>query len=105
MPKFNFLITESAVAKIKTFDAPYLRIDITGGGCSGFKYLFELTDVKNADDVIIEKDEARVLIDATFQDMVNGCTLDFESSLSGARFKITNPNAKSGCGCGSSFAV
>jgi iron-sulfur cluster assembly accessory protein len=102
---FNFLISESAAQKIKTFDAIYLRIDITGGGCSGFQYLFDLTDDKNANDMVIEKDEAQVLIDPTFQDMLNGCTLDFETNLSGSRFKITNPNATNSCGCGNSFAV
>ena len=102
---FNFLITESAAQKIKTFDTPYLRIDIMGGGCSGFQYLFDLTDTKNPDDVVIIKDQAQVLIDVVFQDMLNGCILDFESNLSGARFKITNPNASSACGCGNSFSV
>lgn len=105
MSKFNFFITPTAAVKIKTFAESYLRIDITGGGCSGFQYLFDLTDVKNADDVVIVEDEAQVLIDGAFQDMLNGCTLDFESNLSGARFKITNPNASNACGCGNSFAV
>jgi iron-sulfur cluster assembly accessory protein len=103
--KFNFFITPSAAVKIKTFDKPYLRIDITGGGCSGFQYLFDLVDTKKAGDMIIEKDEAQVLIDSAFEDMLNGCILDFETNLSGARFKITNPNASSACGCGNSFSV
>ncbi len=102
---FNFLITESAAAKIATFDAPYLRIDIMGGGCSGFQYLFDLTDEKNAQDILVSKDKAQVLIDPAFQDMLNGCTLNFEINLSGSRFKIINPNASSACGCGNSFAV
>jgi iron-sulfur cluster assembly accessory protein len=105
MSAFNFIITESAAAKIKTFDSPYLRINITGGGCSGFKYEFDLTDVKNQDDVVIKKGDAKILIDPTFQDMLNGCTLDFDINMFGSRFKIINPNASRSCGCGNSFAV
>lgn len=105
MSAFNFIITESAAAKIKTFDSPYLRINITGGGCSGFKYEFDLTDVKNQDDVVIKKGDAEILIDPTFQDMLNGCTLDFDINMFGSRFKIINPNASRSCGCGNSFAV
>ncbi len=105
MSAFNFIITESAAAKIKTFDSPYLRINITGGGCSGFKYEFDLTDVKNQDDIVIKKGDAEILIDPTFQDMLNGCTLDFDINMFGSRFKIINPNASKSCGCGNSFAV
>ena len=105
MSAFNFIITESAAAKIKTFNSSYLRINITGGGCSGFKYEFDLTDVKNQDDVVIKKGDVEILIDPTFQDMLNGCTLDFDINMFGSRFKIINPNASRSCGCGNSFAV
>lgn len=105
MPEFNFTITDVAAQKIKTFDKPYVRIDIMGGGCSGFKYTFDLTDQKEEDDAVIEKDGACVLVDLAFQDMLNDCTLDFETTMTGSRFKIINPNAVRSCGCGNSFAV
>ncbi len=105
MSAFNLNITESAIAKIKTLNSPYLRINIAGGGCSGFKYLFDLADAKSSDDLLVVKGEAQVLIDPTYQDMLNGCTLDFEVNVFGSRFKIINPNATKSCGCGNSFAV
>ena len=105
MSNFSFNITETAVQKIKTLDKPYLRLDIAGGGCSGFKYLFDLTDIKEEDDAVVEKDGAQVLVDLAFQEMLDGCTLDFETTMTSSRFKIVNPKAARSCGCGNSFAV
>lgn len=105
MSEFNFHITESAAAQIKTIGSSCLRINITGGGCSGFQYELDLADTKSPDDIVVSKNEIEVLIDSEFQDMLNGCTLNFESNLTGSRFKIINPNASKSCGCGNSFAI
>ncbi len=102
---FSFNVTQSAIDKIKTFDGKFLKINITGGGCSGFRYEFDLAEHKEDDDMVIEKEGAKILIDTAFEDMLNNCTLNFEVTLSGSRFKIKNPNAARACGCGNSFAL
>ena len=81
-----------------------LRIKVVPGGCSGFSY--EFTFDKQADgDFILEKDGLTVLVDQTSLDIIKGSTLEYSESLTEAGFKVNNPNAKSGCGCGESFTV
>ena len=82
-----------------------LRLSVEGGGCSGFQYKFDLADTAENDDVIAETDGVRLVVDAVSLDLVAGCTVDFVESLGGASFQVRNPNAASGCGCGSSFSV
>lgn len=82
-----------------------LRVSVAGGGCSGFQYIFDVDREKAADDLVIERDGATVLIDETSLDLLEGCTIDFVDDLIGQSFRITNPNATSSCGCGTSFAV
>jgi iron-sulfur cluster assembly accessory protein len=82
-----------------------LRVAVTGGGCSGFQYNFALDDTRLDDDLIIEKEGAVVLIDPVSLEFLNGAEIDFANDLIGAAFKINNPNAKSSCGCGTSFSV
>jgi iron-sulfur cluster assembly accessory protein len=82
-----------------------LRLSVDGGGCSGFQYKFGLADAPEADDAVTETDGVRLLVDAISLDLVRGCSVDYVESLGGAAFKVDNPNAASGCGCGSSFAV
>lgn len=82
-----------------------LRLAVEGGGCSGFQYRFELADSVEADDSISETGGVRLVVDPASLDLVAGCTVDFVESLGGAAFRVENPNATSGCGCGSSFAV
>jgi iron-sulfur cluster assembly accessory protein len=82
-----------------------LRVSVAGGGCSGFQYVFDIDREKAPDDLVIERDGARVLIDLTSVDLLEGCTIDFVDDLIGQSFRITNPNATSSCGCGTSFAV
>ena len=82
-----------------------LRVSVAGGGCSGFQYIFDVDREKAADDLVIERDGATVLIDETSLDLLEGCTIDFVDDLIGQSFRITNPNAASSCGCGTSFAV
>ncbi len=82
-----------------------LRLSVEGGGCSGFQYKFGLADAPQGDDLVIEQDGVRLLVDAVSLDLVAGSEVDYIESLGGAAFKVTNPNAASGCGCGSSFAI
>lgn len=82
-----------------------LRLSVEGGGCSGFQYKFGLADAPEGDDTVTETDGVRLLVDPVSLDLVHGCTVDFVESLGGASFQVQNPNAASGCGCGSSFSV
>ena len=82
-----------------------LRLAVEGGGCSGFQYRFGLAETVEPDDIIAETDGVKLVIDAISLELVNGCTVDFVESLGGSAFRVDNPNATAGCGCGSSFAV
>ncbi len=82
-----------------------LRISITGGGCSGFSYSFTLDDARGEDDLLIERDGAKLLIDEVSLEYMQGAEVDFADDLIGQAFKINNPLAKSSCGCGTSFSV
>ncbi len=82
-----------------------LRLAVDGGGCAGFTYKFELADFAESDDAIAETDGVRLVVDPVSLDLVKGSAVDFVEDLGGAAFKVTNPNAVSGCGCGSSFSV
>ena len=82
-----------------------LRLSVDGGGCSGFQYKFELAGAPEGDDVIAETDGVRLVVDPISLDLVRGSQVDFVESLGGAAFKVENPQAASGCGCGSSFSV
>jgi len=84
---------------------PILRLSVEGGGCSGFQYQFGLADAPAADDSVAETDGVRLVIDPMSLELVAGCTVDFVESLGGAAFRVDNPNATAGCGCGSSFSV
>ncbi len=82
-----------------------LRLAVEGGGCSGFQYRFGLADAPEADDVVVETDGVRLVVDTMSLDLVRGATVDFVENLGGAAFKVENPQAASGCGCGASFSV
>lgn len=82
-----------------------LRISVEGGGCSGFQYKFDLVQARAADDLVIEKEGATVLIDPVSVGFLEGAEIDFVDEIIGAAFKINNPNASSSCGCGTSFSV
>jgi len=84
---------------------PILRLAVEGGGCSGFQYRFGLADAPEADDSVAETDGVKLVVDAVSHDLVSGCVVDYVESLGGAAFKVENPNASAGCGCGSSFAI
>jgi iron-sulfur cluster assembly protein len=82
-----------------------LRVEVIGGGCSGFSYRFGFADGANADDQIVERDGAKVAIDEASLPFLAGSEIDFVEEIIGASFKVNNPNATSGCGCGTSFSV
>jgi iron-sulfur cluster insertion protein len=82
-----------------------LRLAVTGGGCSGFQYNFALDDAQLDEDLVVEKDGAKVLIDPVSLDFLAGAEIDFTDDLIGQAFKINNPNATASCGCGTSFSV
>jgi iron-sulfur cluster insertion protein len=82
-----------------------LRVSVSGGGCSGFQYHFALDDKKEAGDIAIERDGAVVVVDDMSLMYLIGSELDFVEDLSGSYFRVSNPQATSACGCGTSFAI
>jgi len=82
-----------------------LRVSVEGGGCSGFQYKFDMEREKAADDIVIERNAAVVLIDPTSLGYLGGSEIDFVDDLIGASFKVVNPNIKAACGCGTSFSL
>ena len=103
-------MTASAAARVHSIAArqsapPRLRLAVDGGGCSGFTYRFALADTIEADDAVTATDGAELVVDAISLDLLRGSEVDFVESLGGAAFQVRNPNAASGCGCGSSFSI
>ena len=94
----------AAIAE-KQGKAPILRLAVAGGGCAGFQYSFALADDVAGDDAVTARDGVQLVVDPISLDLVRGSAVDFVESLGGAAFRVTNPNAASGCGCGSSFSV
>jgi iron-sulfur cluster assembly accessory protein len=94
----------SAIAA-KTGKTPMLRLSVDGGGCAGFQYVFGLADTIAADDVTTIRDGVTLVVDSVSLDLVRGAMVDYVESLGGAAFKVENPQAASGCGCGSSFSI
>lgn len=82
-----------------------LRVSVEGGGCSGFQYKFDMDHTRAADDLVISRDGAVILIDPISVNYMAGSEIDFVDDLIGASFKINNPKAKASCGCGTSFAL
>ncbi|MEO0485035.1 MAG: iron-sulfur cluster assembly accessory protein [Pseudomonadota bacterium] len=82
-----------------------LRVAVEGGGCSGFQYEINLVDALGDDDLVLEGEGERVVIDSVSLPFLADATIDFEEELIGARFIIQNPNATASCGCGTSFSV
>ena len=103
--------TEAAANKVKALIEEEknpnlkLRVSVDGGGCSGFQYGFAFDETANDGDTVIEKNGATMLIDVSSMQYLNGSEVDYLEGLEGARFVVNNPNAKSTCGCGSSFSV
>jgi iron-sulfur cluster insertion protein len=96
------------VAELKTQENmpnSFLRLSVSGGGCSGFQYGFSFDQAKNADDLVFERDGVALVVDEVSLELVKGAEIDFVEDMMGAAFQVRNPNAVSSCGCGSSFAV
>ncbi|HKR91161.1 iron-sulfur cluster assembly accessory protein [Novosphingobium sp.] len=110
MDQQSLTLSPSAAARVaaiaeKQGKPPILRLSVEGGGCSGFQYRFGLADAPDAEDLVAETDGVKLVVDPISLDLVNGCVVDFVESLGGAAFRVENPNAAAGCGCGSSFSV
>jgi iron-sulfur cluster assembly accessory protein len=104
------VLSASAARRIKRIvaDQPpgaMLRLEVVGGGCSGFSYRFGFAHETGPDDRIIERDGARAVIDLTSLEFLTGAEIDYVEEVIGASFKVHNPNATSGCGCGVSFSM
>ena len=103
-------LTPAAAARVAAIaerqaKAPILRLSVEGGGCAGFTYRFGLADEVDADDLIAGEGGVTLVVDPMTHDLVRGGAVDYVESLGGAAFQVRNPNAASGCGCGSSFSV
>ncbi len=103
-------LSHSAAARVaaiaeKQGKPAILRLSVEGGGCSGFQYKFGLAEAPEADDAVAETDGVRLVVDSVSLDLVSGCVVDYVESLGGAAFRVENPQAAAGCGCGSSFSV
>jgi len=104
------ILTPSAAKRIalisqKQSRPAILRLAVEGGGCSGFQYKFDLADSPDADDSVSETDGVKLVVDSVSLDLIGGSTVDFVESLGGAAFKVENPQAAAGCGCGASFGI
>ena len=103
-------LTENAAKRVawiaeRQFKPAILRLAVDGGGCAGFTYKFELAEAAEDEDAVAETDGVKLVVDPISLDLVRGSAVDFVEDLGGAAFKVLNPNAQSGCGCGSSFSV
>lgn len=104
------ILSPSAAARVAVIAAKQgkpaiLRLSVEGGGCSGFQYKFGLAEAPQDDDLVIEQGGVVLVVDSISLDLVAGSVVDYVESLGGAAFKVENPQAASGCGCGSSFSV
>ena len=104
------VLTERAARRINEImssepQGSMLRISVNGGGCSGFQYAFDVDLSRKDDDVLVERDGARILVDEISLQYMDGSTIDFVDDLIGQSFKIENPHATASCGCGTSFSL
>lgn len=104
-------LTASAAKRVKELKSQenlpqaFLRLAVSGGGCSGFQYGFSFDENLQPDDRTFERDGVTLVVDETSLDLVKGAEVDFVEDMMGASFQVKNPNAASSCGCGSSFSV
>ena len=106
----NVTISERAAKRIGAIlksegEGAMLRISVEGGGCSGFQYKFDVERARADDDLVIERDNAVVLVDPSSVPFLAGSEVDFVDDLIGASFRVNNPNATASCGCGTSFSI
>lgn len=110
MTTTSVTVTERAARRIgeiltKEPQGTMLRVSVEGGGCSGFQYKFDMERAQADDDILIQRDGATVLIDPVSINYLAGSEIDFVDDLIGASFRINNPQAKTSCGCGTSFSL
>jgi iron-sulfur cluster insertion protein len=110
MSETQFSVSPTAAKRIsflasKEAKPMMMRVAVLGGGCSGFQYNFSFEEQKNDDDLLIERDGAAVVVDATSLELLKGSELDYVEEMVGSAFQVKNPNATSSCGCGNSFSV
>ena len=102
-------VTESAQKHINKIliseNSQFFRITVLGGGCAGFQYKFDFAEKAEKDDIVFEYTNAKVIIDKTSIDLIQGSKIDYVNELIGSSFKISNPQASSSCGCGTSFSI
>ena len=96
---------EHIATVLKKDSAKYFRITVLGGGCAGFQYKFDFENLKNEDDILIHNEKIDVIIDQTSMELIQNSKIDYVHELIGSSFKITNPQATSSCGCGTSFSI
>jgi iron-sulfur cluster insertion protein len=107
----RIVLTENAARRIAVLrdqeqaENAFLRITVSGGGCSGFQYGFAFDEQRNADDFVFERNGVAVVVDDVSLSLLNGAEVDFVEDLMGASFQVHNPNAASSCGCGNSFSI
>ena len=107
----RIVVTENAARRIAVLktqeeaEKAFLRIAVSGGGCSGFQYGLSFDEQRNEDDFVFERDGVAVVVDEVSLGLLNGAEVDFVEDLMGASFRINNPNAASSCGCGNSFSI
>jgi iron-sulfur cluster assembly accessory protein len=106
----NVTLSDRAARRIASIlagepDGTALRVSVSGGGCSGFQYGFDLDKTRTEDDLILERNGAVVLIDSVSLPFVGGSEIDFVDDLIGQSFQVKNPNATASCGCGTSFSI
>jgi len=106
----SLTLTQAAAKRVawiaeKQAKPAVLRLSVEGGGCSGFQYKFDLSEGAENDDLVSETDGVTLVVDPISLDLVSGSVVDFVESLGGAAFRVENPNAAAGCGCGSSFGI
>ncbi len=110
-PDWQVTLTESAARRIAQLKASenapqsFLRLAVSGGGCSGFQYGFTFDDARTDDDLVFARDGVELVIDETSLELVKGAVLDYVEDMMGAYFQVKNPNAETSCGCGNSFSV
>ena len=110
MDNITIMFSESALTEMKSFaekeGTDYFRISVMPGGCSGFKYNFEVIDNPEQDDMVLEQHNGvKAVVDPFSVQYLNNVVVDYVSNMMESGFKFNNPNASGGCGCGTSFAV
>jgi len=109
-PSSEIALTPAAAARVAAIAArqgkpPMLRLSVEGGGCAGFTYRFALAESPEEGDLATQQSGVTLLVDEMTLELVKGGSVDYVESLGGAAFQVRNPNAASGCGCGSSFSI